>query len=608
MSDILCNNVFQMQMHQELFYLQGDELMLTMKARRAIVKTCLYGIDCDAAAIEVTKMSIALKIVDGNNQLAWENIGAFGERILREISDNIKLGNTLVDFDVTFNADQIATIKPLNIRNEFVSVFQDNGGFRYIIGNPPYVETKHYKAANSTMHEYLTSKYIAFEGKADLSVLFIERCLSLLAPNGRFGLIVQRRWFKTNYGRMARQMITHGHYLSKLIDFKATDIFPGRITYVSILVLARDEGTKLQYYYMPATADVIRTRFENADMDGYFEGCHFHEIDYDESDAPWAFESFAIQSLKKHLQEKWGTLGQYPKLQVKDGIQALWKKMYHLVNVHFHAGIATGKNGFGETVTVEADILRAVIYNKVFYPFKKVEPNAYCIFPYNGASADPIKFDELKIRYPLAYQYLRQNETRIKNAVRCRDGVLWHTFTREHNHSMYDVDKIIIPMTAKDTLATYISNRGLYMDNANVWFITIPDADNKVMKAITCLINSTIFSVLGKAGANPQMGEYYKFNKQFLTPIPLPSARLRPGSEDVQRLSAMFDEISELQDRYLSATQNQKEIFKRALKEKWTDLDNVCFNLYEVTDAEKEQIQAIGRTISRIDLLNGAER
>lgn len=146
------------------------------------------------------------------------------------------------------------------------------------------------------------------------------------------------------------------------------------------------------------------------------------------------------------------------------------------------------------------------------------------------------------------------------------------------------------------------------MDNANVWFITIPDVDNKVMKAITCIINSTIFSVLGKAGANPQMGEYYKFNKQFLTPIPLPSARLRPGSEDVQRLSAMFDEISELQDRYLSATQNQKEIFKRALKEKWTDLDNVCFNLYEVTDAEKEQIQAIGRTISRIDLLNGAER
>ena len=41
-------------------------------------------------------------------------------------------------------------------------------------------------------------------------------------------------------------------------------------------------------------------------------------------------------------------------------IQALWKKMYHLQNVQFHNGIATGKNGFGEVVTVEKDILRAV--------------------------------------------------------------------------------------------------------------------------------------------------------------------------------------------------------------------------------------------------------
>ena len=79
------------------------------------------------------------------------------------------------------------------------------------------------------------------------------------------------------------------------------------------------------------------------------------------------------------------------------------------------------------------------------------------------------------------------------------------------------------------------------------------------------------------------------------------------GSEGVFRLSTLFDNITELQDRYLASSPNQKEIFKRALNEKWADLDEVCFSMYEVTDAEKAQIQAIGRTISRIDLLNGAE-
>lgn len=60
---------------------------------------CIYAVDCDEAAIEVTKMSLALKIVDGNSPLAWEGVGAFGDKVLREIADNIKLGNALFSED-----------------------------------------------------------------------------------------------------------------------------------------------------------------------------------------------------------------------------------------------------------------------------------------------------------------------------------------------------------------------------------------------------------------------------------------------------------------------------------------------------------------------------
>jgi hypothetical protein len=88
-------------------------------------------------------------------------------------------------------------------------------------------------------------------------------------------------------------------------------------------------------------------------------------------------------------------------------------------------------------------------------------------------------------------------------------------------------------MTAKDTIATYIEDRGLYMGNANVWFIYSNRASKSEMKALTCLMNSTIFSVLGKAGANPQTGDYYKFNKQFLTPIPVPVVKLQRNTTDV---------------------------------------------------------------------------
>lgn len=593
------------QQYADFYYISDGHMLLTIAGRRAIATRCIYAIDCDEAAIEVTKMSLALKIVDGNDPLAWDGIGAFGNNILQEIANNIKLGNTLVNVDKIFSPDEIIDIKPFDIQAAFPTVFEQQGGFRYIVGNPPYVETKHYKAAQPAMHIYLSNTYSSFEGKADLAVLFIERGLQLLNPHGRLGFIIQRRWFRTEYGSVARQVINNGKYLEKLIDFKATDIFAGRMVYASIMILSKQGNDDLQYYYMLSDAADIKVKFENSLDNGSFEGCHFEEIPCQTGSEPWLFDSFAITSVRTRLSTRFGNLQDYPNLVIKDGIQALWKKIYHLSSVHITDGVATGINGFRETVSIEEDVLRGIIYNRSFYPFKDVEPDAYCIFPYEGASSYPIPFSEMQQRYPLAYQYLSDNKDRITNSVRCRPGELWHTFTREHNQSMYYVDKIIVPMTAQDTIATFIAGKGLYMDNANVWFISVLSANHATMKAITCIINSSIFSVLGKAGANPQAGGFFKFNKQFLAPIPFPTEKITPEGAFTKHLSALYDNISKLQSRYLTAPPVQKEIISQSLERSWEELDEICYEIYEVTDEEKRLIQAVGRTVNRVELLNG---
>ena len=145
------------------------------------------------------------------------------------------------------------------------------------------------------------------------------------------------------------------------------------------------------------------------------------------------------------------------------------------------------------------------------------------------------------------------------------------------------------------------------MDNANVWFITVKGASADLMKAITCIINSTLFTVLGKSGANPQSGGYYKFNKQFLMPIPFPIEAVAEKAECVLKLEKYYSKISELQEQYLSATLNTKEIIAGQLKQLWTELEEICYDLYKVTGQEKQQIIGMGRTVSRIDLLNGVK-
>ena len=606
MIELLKNNESDRQKYCEYYYIYNNEWFLTVSGRRAIVKNCIYAIDCDEAAVEVTKMSLALKIVDGNTPVAWDGIGAFGDKILREIADNIKLGNTLVDIDAEIPTPSISTIKPIDIRATFNDVFSNMGGFAYVIGNPPYVETKHYKAASPYMHSYLTNKYITFEGKADLAVLFVERCLDLLSPVGKIGFIIQRRWFKTDYGKTTRTLINNGKHLQKLIDFKATDIFKGRMVYPSIMILTKQASKNIKYYFMPCDSAMVKSRFENSTYDGLFEGCTFSSLPHLAGSQPWNFENYNISQIASRLLKKWGAFSDYPKLKIKDGIQVLWKKMYHLKDVTFSDGIATGINGFKETVNVEAEVLRAVIYNKEFYPFKNVEPDAYAIFPYEDCSTKMISLTELKNKYPLLYDYLHKNEERIKAGNRkCRKGNYWHTYTREHNHSSYNVDKIIVPMTAKDTIATFMENKGLYMDNSNVWFIYVDGANSSLMKAIACIINSTIFSVLGKSGANPQAGGYYKFNKQFLAPIPFPSSKLRKNSPIINALSVLYDDIVELQLQYIQSSYTVKEMLSHSLRTKWNELDDICFKLYEVNECERNQIEDIGRTKDRIELLGG---
>lgn len=602
--EILAQNAEEQALHNNYFCIVENHLFLTVEGRRALVTNCIHGIDCDESAVEVTKMSLALKIVDGSDPIAWNNIGVFGERILRDIAKNIKLGNTLVPSMAGLSPDEALAIKPIDLNNAFHDVFMHNGGFSYIIGNPPYVETKHYKAALPIMHRFLSNSYVSFEGKADLAVLFIERCMELLSGTGKLGFIIQRRWFKTEYGKAARRMIADGRYLEKLIDFQANDIFRGRMTYVSIMVLSHCPVEQVNYMCISESSEEIKVVFENNHDINNIGGHQYTQLPHTSSDTPWNYENHAIIAIRNRLASTIGTLSDVDGLSVKDGIQALWKKMYHLTNVRFADGIAQGKNGFKETVRVESDCLRGVVYNKVFYPFKDLQPDAYCIFPYEGASTTVIPYHELQQRFPLLYDYLSTNEARIKDKVECRADELWHTFTREHNHSLYDVDKIIVPMTARDTIATYVRDRGMYMDNSNVWFISMPTADQQMMKAIACIINSTVFSVLGKAGANPQSGGYYKFNKQFLLPIPFPVEQLRAGNEMVRQLAELYDQIVDLQRTYIGSTPEHKTILQPMLRERWIELDEVCYQSYEIQPEERVMIANIGRTEDRISLIN----
>lgn len=568
---------------------------LTITAKQEIMKQCLFGIDCDPTAVEVTKMSLALKVADDTDELYLNEIGVFGEKILRDIHNNIKIGNTLVDTDISCMANEVKYIRPLNIKDiAFKKIFDEKGGFDYVIGNPPYVETKHFKAASLRVHDYLHEHYKTFEGKVDLSVLFIERTMGLLNAAGQLGMIIQRRWFKTNYGKSARAFIMDGLHLHKLMDIETNALFKGRITYVSVMILTKERNLEVEYDLIKGDVPDVQLYFENPPAPDRISADYFLS-------PVWAPEQKAVFDIKNKYAKRYGTIGENEKIDICDGIQALWKKMYDIVDYQECNGVVTGKNGFGKPVKIEKEMVKPVVYNRKFLPLREIVPDAYRIFPYKGEDyKTKISFDEVKEQYPLAYKYLKSNKRLITDKVRHNSGKYWHTYTREHNHDSFEGAKIIVPMTAKETYATFASDRGLYMDNSNVWFLKYHGSDVIVMKALTMIINSTLFSVFGKCSANPASNGYYKFNKQFLEPIPLPNKKITRSNDLIQKLAKLYDEVKSLLKEYDKANEVDKKSYRDMMEAKWQSVDAVCMELYEIENDERMLINGIGRMESRV--------
>ena len=145
-----------------------------------------------------------------------------------------------------------------------------------------------------------------------------------------------------------------------------------------------------------------------------------------------------------------------------------------------------------------------------------------------------------------------------------------------------------------DSSKIYDETTETYIDNPNI----------EVAKSITAILNSTVFSVFAKLEANPQSGGYYKFNKQFLNPVPLPIKVLEQSPELINVLSNIVDEITDLQMAYLKSISAKKNIYRQILNKKWQILDNLCYKLYGLSKKEIELIVNEGRTIDRVDLLD----
>ena len=208
----------------------GGQWYLTTHEKKQILLNNIFGVEIDSQAVEVTKLNLLLKVLEGENRETIGNdFNLFHRRALPDLSKNIKCGNSLI------GSDLYSQINAFDWDSAFSEVFKGATlGFDAVVGNPPYVRQE---VLGEAFKKYAKSKFQTYAGTADLYTYFIEKSLSLLNESGLFSIIVANKWMRANYGEALRRFLKTKR-IHEIIDFGDLPVFTGATTYPCIIKLS----------------------------------------------------------------------------------------------------------------------------------------------------------------------------------------------------------------------------------------------------------------------------------------------------------------------------------------------------------------------------------
>ncbi|MGC2832270.1 MAG: Eco57I restriction-modification methylase domain-containing protein, partial [Candidatus Acidiferrum sp.] len=226
---------------------------LTIEERKRILTTHIFGVDIDRQAVEVTKLSLLLKVLEGetDQSLSLSQL-AFGDRALPNLADNIKCGNSLIGSDyfkskLFSDPDEMKRVNPFDWGERFPDAIRD-GGFDCIIGNPPYIRVQMLQEWAPFEVEFYKAQYAAASaGNYDIYVVFVEKGLSLLNKQGGLGFILPHKFFNAKYGEPLRSLLAKGKHLSEVVHFGDQQVFEGATNYTCLLFLKRSGAEEFEF-------------------------------------------------------------------------------------------------------------------------------------------------------------------------------------------------------------------------------------------------------------------------------------------------------------------------------------------------------------------------
>ena len=550
----------------------NGDILLTSKIKRDILRSCIYGVDIDAQAVEVTKMSLSLKALENTTHYEVHNeVTLFHVCVLPPLEENVKCGNSLVGTDFynekdlsLFSMESLRKLNAFDWTKEFPQLSAGNGrdrskGFDCVIGNPPYVRQE---ILGEEFKKYAQTKYKSYAGTADLYVYFMEKSLHLLNSDGIYSIIVANKWMRANYGEPLRKYKKKKR-IFEIIDFGDLPVFKGATTY-------------------PCIIKINNNKAEN------FKACMIKTLEFESLNEEVKQYSYNVDI--KSLDEKGWSLSNNKESALLDKIKKAGIPLGEYVEGKIYRGVLTGlneafvideetKNRLIKEDPKSKEVIKPFLAGRDVKRYKQPVVDKYLLFTRRGI--------DIK-KYPAILKHLEQYKEQLKPKPkdwpagkewkgRKPGPYQWYEVQDSTEYyKEFETEKIIYPNILQKPEFTF-DTRNLYT-NQKCFIISIPD------KYLLGILNSKLNYYLFEKMLPKLQGGFFEPSAIFFTKFPIPNS---PNPATKEKLTSLVEQMLEAQKPAAGTlTDNDKKLLQQKSDMIDRQIDKLVYELYGLSAEE----------------------
>jgi hypothetical protein len=550
----------------------GSDWRLTTAERKRILLTHIYGVDIDPQAVEVTKLSLLLKVLEGENQQTlMTQLRLFQERALPDLGRNIKCGNSLISTDFyesqqmnLLSEDERYRVNVFDWQTEFPDVRRASG-FDAVIGNPPWGAE-----FGELELEYLRRRYRrVITRMIDSYIYFIDQAVQLAKANAPIGFVIPSTILNQADAKAVRDLLlTRG--LSALINL-GRDVFGTKVLNTSAILVSRP-----------------RTNYDSFVLQNL-------------AGLPLQDRAVSLNSATITRWAEWG---------------AIVRRDPHFT---FFAG-DSGPTALLDRLRREHLPLEGIIQGTIQ---RGVSPDVVAAHVISQAEAEALQLEQDRLRPSLSGAQIKRyhhwtadqfiiyttRETRLqkfpntakhlarfKHLNTCKEVSEgkhpWWALHRPRDPRIFASPKFVGITTAKTIELIYDPDNSIYVTDAMYVFSLLP-ARQPESWAVMAILQSRLFLVLyrvanqGESRVIPQV----KASKLQSLPYPVyeyPSLR-------VNELGRLCQVMCQLHRSIAVQTSHEQTLLQRQIHAMGRQIDHLVYELYGLTDDEISMVEAMPR-------------